>query len=124
MTLIENSDNLTSEDAVIPTAGTAPAIFTEGRALVGLQMPASWTAAKIGFEVSIDGATFCTVKDNGGAVVQATVAASDYCAAPTATTPVYGPWIKIKSVDASNAAVVQGAARTVKLLFRRLSGGR
>lgn len=123
MTPVENTENLFREDVVIANGGNvAPAIATEGRALIGVQMPAGWDAAKLGFEVSLDGSTFRTVYDNAGALLQATAAAAEYIAFPL-DSAVFGPWLKIKSVSAANAAVNQTANRTLTLLFRRLFGG-
>jgi hypothetical protein len=123
MNHVDNCENLYREDVIIPSgSNVAPVFLTEGRALVGVEMPGTWTAAKLGFEVSIDGATFRTVYDNAGNLLQATVAASEYIAFPL-DSAIFGPFLKVKSVDATNVAVNQAADRTLKLVFRRLFGG-
>lgn len=60
------------------SAGTAlsPALRTGGKRLVGIVMPASWTAAGLTFQMSADdGATFVEVQDGTGTALQLTVSA-------------------------------------------------
>jgi hypothetical protein len=126
MTPVENCENLYREDVVIPAGGSeAPPILTEGRAIVAIEMPGTWTAAKVGFEVSVDGATFCTAYDNAGGLLEASAAASRHIAFPL-DSALYGPFLKVKSTAPAGTGVaeVQAADRTLKLLFRRLFGGR
>lgn len=122
---VQNCDNLYSAQVTIPAGGSeAPPISTEGRALVGIQMPGVWTAAKIGIEASVDGATFQTAKDNAGALLEASAAASIFIAFPL-DSAVFAPFVKVKSTAPAGTGVaeVQAAARTLTLVFRRLFGG-
>lgn len=120
---LDNCENLWSEDVVIPSGGNvAPAVMTQGHALVGILMPAAWTAAVLGFEASIDNITYATVEDAFGVYVQSAAAASIFIALP-APSAVYAPFLKLKSVDATNVAVNQAADRTLRLIFRRYLGG-
>jgi hypothetical protein len=121
MNNVPNTQNLFTVDVTIANGGSAaPPELTEGYALVGIEMPAAWTAAALGFEVSIDGATFYTAYDNAGNLLQATVAASRHIVFPL-DSAIYGPFLKVKSVGAgTDVAANQGAARTLRLVFRRL----
>lgn len=107
---------------VTAATGLAEAVNTQGQALVGILMPAAWTAAKMGYDVSLDGVTFRTAYDNGGNFEQSTVQASAFISIPQSDT-VFAPYIRCKSVDATNVAVAQGADRALTLVFRRYLGG-
>lgn len=122
MTPVEFTQNLFSEQVTIPSAGSSVTLATEGYALVGVQMPTAWTAANLGFEISLNATLFQTAYDNSGALLQSVVAASKYVAFPSDQS-LFGPYLKVKSVDASNVAVVQAADRVLTLVFRRLFGG-
>lgn len=123
MTPVENTENLFSEQVTIATGTNAASLPTEGRALVGVQMPSAWTAANLGFEVSFDGgATWVTAYDNTGNLLQAVVSTSRYVAFPV-DSAIFAPLLKVKSVTAANVATNQGGARTLTLVFRRLFGG-
>jgi hypothetical protein len=119
----DGCENLWQQDVVIASGGSvASGLDTSGRAIVGIQMPSGWTAAKLGFEVSLDGVTWQTAYDNGGNLEQATVDASRFICIPL-TDAIFAPFVRLKSVDASNVAVVQSAARTLTLILRRYLGG-
>lgn len=122
---VDFCENLYKETVVIPAGGSAcEPIFTEGRALVGIQMPGVWTAAKIGFEASVDGSTFQTAKDNTGALLESSAAASVFIAFPV-DSAIFAPFLKVKSTAPAGTGVaeVQAADRTLTLIFRRLFGG-
>lgn len=124
MTPVSYCENLYAEQVTIPNgASVAPGILTEGRALVGVLMPAAWTAANLGFEASFDGATFGTVYTASGTLSQTVVTADDFIAFPAADA-IFAPYLKVKSVDNANVAVNQTADRTLTLLFKALFGGR
>ena len=121
--VFDNCENLWGMSVTIAAAtGLAEAVNTQGHALVGILMPAAWTAAKLGYDVSLDGVTYRTAYDNGGNLEQTTVELSAYIAIPQSDT-VFAPMIRVKSVDASNVAVAQSADRALTLVFRRYLGG-
>lgn len=116
-------ENLWAEQITIQAGGSvAEAVFTQGHALVGILMPAAWTAALLGYEVSVDNVTYRTAWDNGSNLSQTKVQAGSYISIPMSDT-VFAPYIRVKSVDGTNTAVNQVAAATLILLFRRYLGG-
>lgn len=91
-----------------------------GMNLVGILMPASWTAAGLTFQASPDGSTYGNVFDVTGTEVA--VASSGAVAAQYVVIPAGGldgcAFVKVRS-GTSGSAVNQGAARTVTLIARR-----
>lgn len=119
----DNCDNLFHEDVTIAASGgVGTAFFTQGAAIVGILMPSAWTAAKIGYDVSVDGINWVTAYDGGGGYEQTTAEASAFICIPLSDA-IFAPFIRLKSVDASNVAVNQGAARTLTLVTKRYLGG-
>lgn len=95
---------------------TAP----QGMALVGIQMPAAWTAADLGYEASWDNNVFFPVYSGGGIASTTPAAASTFIAFPTADA-IFAPFIKVTSVAAGTVTPTnQGADRVLYLIFRRL----
>lgn len=85
-----------------------------GRVLVGIEMPAAWTAASITFQASFDGTNFFDVYDNLGVEVGATAVASRFIAMnPTA---LYGiKYIRVRS-GTTASPVNQAAERVINLI--------
>ncbi len=112
-------NNLSIQKCTISTAGMSEAVAVQGKALVGLIMPAAWTAASIQFYASIDGSAFQVVKDTTTASFMQTIpAADDWIVFPLADA-LFASYIKLASVTAGGVTpVVQGAAREIKLIFR------
>ena len=97
------------------------ATITRGFALVGIEMPAAWTAATITLQVATAtgaSATFNNVYDTAGELALSQPAASRFLALP-ATLLLGAVQVKVRS-GTSGAAVNQGAARDVKLVFREV----
>jgi len=113
--------NLWLQKVTIPAgASKSELLNTQGRGLVGIYMPAAWTAAAIGYEACWDGNPNDTeVVYDAGANIQTTpVDALHYVAFPM-TSVAFIPYIKICSVTISTAtAVNQAAAREIILVFR------
>lgn len=91
-----------------------------GYLLVGLSMPAAWTAADIAFEVGDGDGTYRDAYDFDGNIIAATVAANRYIA--------FGDMafqgvrrVKVKSVTTADNTVeqAQGAERIIRLHMRR-----
>lgn len=98
--------------------------------LIGIEMPAAWTAAAISFKGTFrnDGAsgatlteTFVPVVDQAGAEVTVTAAAATYIALSQDKTAQMRAMGRVKLVSGTNASpVAQGAARTVRLILAQL----
>lgn len=83
-----------------------------GMHIVGIAMPAAWTAASLGFDVSFDDAgTWLQVRDSNGLLIALTVNASEYIALPPALLPTIG-------LMRLRASVAQGAARSIRVVHR------
>lgn len=106
-------------DVIIPiSTALSNAIQIAHTDIVGFYMPAAWTAADIGFQVSDDNVTFFAVSDQAGALISIPVAASDFITLPDSF--IQGNrWIRLWSQTAG-VGVNQAAARTIKLVKRQL----
>jgi len=107
-------------DAVIAintdTSGTIDARY---RQILGLQMPAAWTAAGLYFEGSHDGTTFVNIF-HGAAEYELNAAAGAAASSGISLDPeVFAPWPYVRIVSGAVALKVdQLAARTIKVLTR------
>jgi hypothetical protein len=81
--------------------------------LVGIVMPAAWTAADITLEGSVDDTTFNAINAKNGTTYTITAAASQFIAIPVADSFPFPRYLKL----ASSAA--QLADRTLTLLIKR-----
>lgn len=79
-------------------------------------MPAAWTAASIGFQVSGDNSTYYPLYDEGGTLVEMTVAVDKGYQIPAEV--FCSKWVKLWS-ETSGSGVNQGAARTLKLILKK-----
>jgi hypothetical protein len=87
------------------------------RQVCSLVMPASWTAAPLSFQASLNGTDFFNIVDSDGAeVLFPAVAASQFIPVPIGAFGV-APFLRLRS-GTSAAAVNQGADRTITLLAR------
>ncbi len=125
--LDNNPENLTAYKVTIKSgASLSDGVYTQGHALVGIQMPASWTAASLGYEVSVDDLTYQTGYDTSGNLEQTIVIAGCFVCVPLSDA-IFAPYFKIRSVAAANPPVTtpvnQDADRTLILLFKRYLGG-
>src|SRR5262245_44501182 len=86
---IQGADTLRAYIVTIPAAGSASEMFcAQGQAIVGLIMPATWTAADIAYKACVTGrdADLQQVYDNTGQPEKTTVAAARFIAIPTSDT--------------------------------------
>jgi hypothetical protein len=91
-------------------------IDLKGLSLVGLLMPAAWTAATMTLVMSHDAATSYNVFDGDGTEVELTVSAGQYIKlSPSDFAGIH--FLKLRSGTAS-APVNQGAARSIILAAR------
>lgn len=117
----DSCDNLNHYDATIAiNASASTALFTAGAAVVGILMSAAWTAAKLGVEVSLDGARWVTAKNV--TLEQASAEADIFIPIPIGDA-IFTPFIRLKSVDAAGAAVNQAAERVLTVVTKRYLGG-
>lgn len=106
------------EVTIASSGSITSAIDTKGRTLVGIFMPASWTAASITFQAAItaDG-TYVDVYDTAGSELSVTADAGLYL--PIDPINFWGlTHIKVRS-GTSGSAVSQGAERTLTLMLAK-----
>jgi hypothetical protein len=123
--IFDNCENLWGETVtVLAAASVSEGVPTAGRALVGVSMPAAWTAANLGFSVSLDGINWQVATDNGGNLEKAVVSGGKAIAFPSADALKF-PFLRILSTNTNGdgSAVVQAADRVLTLLFARFLGG-
>jgi len=108
-------------DAAISNGGSLSAAveLTEGQ-LVGVLMPAAWTAAALSFDGSHDGSTYAPVYGADGEVKIASTHISTSERRLFWLDPINFLGVKAVKVRSglNGAVVAQGAARTVTLLMR------
>lgn len=105
--------------AVAIANGTALSdiVDLKGYSLVGIQMPAAWTAADLTFQASADGTTFENLHvDTSDTEYTVQAAASRYIAIPLATT-ISVRFLKVRSGTPA-VPVNQGADRVLRLIAR------
>jgi len=80
-------------------------------------MPAAWTAANIGFQVSdAEEGTFVPLYDADAAIVEVAAEASKAFTCPA---ELFGcAWVKLWSQDGAGSDENQGGARSIKLLLK------
>jgi len=103
--------------ATISASGTiSPAVDIENTCLVGIIMPAAWTAAPITFQASTDGVAFANAYDNNGMEITVQAAASRYIVVPPLTlVGVVSLYVR----SGPNATpVTQAAQATLTLVLR------
>lgn len=113
-------NDITVVDAVIANGeSTSGAISTAQRQIVGLQMPAAWTAAALTFVGSHDGTTYVPIHHAGA---EYTILAAGGAAASLGVSlakEAFAPWpyVKIRS-GVIGTYVNQLAERTIKVLTK------
>lgn len=111
---------LTTATIAINTSLSGAVDLGAGQSLVGIQVPAAWTAAPISLQVSADGVTYTPLYNSSGALVQqATPAVSCGYNLPAAEMMGWR-YIKIQS-GVPGTTVNQLAARTIGLVARSLA---
>lgn len=101
--------------------GASEIIPTQGKAIVGLIMPSSWTAAAIQYYSCLNGNAreLKAIKDASTSVyLQTDVAADDWVVFPMSDA-FFGSYLQLRSVTAASLTpVVQGADREIILVLR------
>lgn len=117
--------NLFVAKVTISTAadGASEVLNVGAKAIVGLIMPASWTAAALQWygALTMNANDLKALKDTTtGNLMQTLVAADDWIVFPLADA-YFGPYVQLRSVTAGGVVpVVQGASREILLLMRNL----
>lgn len=120
---LENFPPIAASTTVTIAQGAAlsGAVDLYGCSLVGIQMPATWTAASLSFDVSIDGTTYTALY-----TVSSALAATEYAITSPAASygisldpAIFAGWrfLKVRSGTAA-ATVNQAAARVITLIVR------
>ena len=92
-------------------AALSEAFNFSGYSWMQIQMPAAWTAASLGFQVSSAlGGTYVPLYDASGNLVEVAVAVDQAFAVPSTITSA--SWVKLWS-ETGGSGVNQGAARTI-----------
>jgi hypothetical protein len=115
--------NLRAVSLTIASGASASEMFaTQGDAILGLIMPAAWTAADIAYKSCISGNTrdLQQVYDAGGSPEKCVVSAGVNVAFPQGDV-IFAPFLQLISVSTADdtTAVTQGGARTVIVLLGR-----
>lgn len=97
-------------------ASLSAAVDLAGCSLVGIHMPAAWTAAGLTFQASEDGSSFDNLYDGGGTEKSLTVAASRYVLLPP------DDWVSVRYLKVrsgtSGVPVNQTGGATLILVVR------
>ncbi len=114
--------NLFGLEVTIPNGAALSEVFAvQGLAIVGLFMPAAWTAAAIGFKIGNNNraADCVSVYGAGGdPMTTGVLTAATYVAFP-ASDAIFGPFMQIASVTTLTVTGVnQGADRVLLLVVR------
>ena len=101
---------------ILNGAALSSAVPLGEKTIVGLVMPAAWTAAAVTFQVAVDDTTWNELQDGAGNAVSFTVAASQFIQIDPAK------WrgvtaVKVRS-GTSGAPVNQGQQSVVQLVTR------
>lgn len=99
---------------VIPNDGAWPC--------VAIDMPAAWTTASLKIRAGDLASALTDCTDSSDTLVKTAVTAGVRRLSPFAS-PVFGAFLQLGSIDASNVAVNQGADRVFYLHFRKTTLG-
>ena len=115
-------ENMSAQEVTIAASASASEIIaTQGRLLVGIFMPAAWTAADIAFKVGVNQREG-DMKNIGASAITTPAIAAVFIAFPSPETLLV-PFIQLVSVTAgTTTGVPQAAERKFVLLFRSATG--
>lgn len=116
-------ENLKAHQVTFAAGASVTEIFpTQGYAIIGLEIPSTWTAAAIGYKSCISGnpSKLMQVDDNGANPEKTKVTAGHNTAIPQSDT-IFAPFMQLVSVDPTDGTtpVNQVSAVTVTMLLRR-----
>jgi hypothetical protein len=101
-------------DTIANGASLGSGVNLNDQHLVGIVMPAAWTAAALTFSGSLDNSTWFDIYDNNGVELTVQAAASRFIAIPAGLLPPL-PYLRVRS-GTSGTPVNQAGARI--LTFR------
>ena len=96
-------------------AAESDAVRAHGFTFFYVHMPAAWTAASLGFEVSHDGVTYAPLYDADGNLVEITPAVDKAYVLPAEVAAAH--YLKLWS-QTSGSGVNQAAAREIELVMK------
>lgn len=102
-------------------ASLSAAVYISRANLVGIIMPAAWTAAALTFQASIDGDTYFDLYDQAGNEVNIPTAASRFVGGLDALNFGCFNYLKVRS-GTTGVPVNQGASRDLTLVLRNATG--
>jgi hypothetical protein len=108
----------TKQVTITASEALSTAVELGGGRLVGIIMPAVWTAASITLQGSVDGSTYYDVFDKAGARVTLVAVATNYVTF-TIENGYFLPFIKLRSCAVGDATtdVNQAATRVLTLII-------
>ena len=104
-------------------ASLSDGILFEGSVLVGIRMPATWDAANLTFQGSMNDEDYLNIHDSAGNEEEFTVAAASTHISIEASDTASWRWIKVRS-GTSGTPVNQDTGadpRLIELIVRRIS---
>ena len=113
-------------EVTIPAFGhhSTPVRLEPTDLLVGVWMPASWTPASLGFDVTLDGTEFQPAKavsrDGNYGFVGLTVEAGRYIVVDPMKIPGIR-WFRFRSMDSNGNDVAQSDTRAIKVIAARIA---
>jgi hypothetical protein len=113
-------DNLRAISLTILSGTAVTEMFaTQGWAVLGVIIPAAWTAAVIGQKICLTGNAADLVPVINGSYEQtATITAASFVPIPWSDT-AFAPFMALTSIDTTGAAVNQGADRSLIVILRK-----
>jgi hypothetical protein len=107
--------------ALIPNgAALSNAVMLGSGVLVGIEIPAAWTAASLTYQVSVDGVTWAELYDDAGNEVTTLVPGVSTMISVTSALFATAKFIKVRS-GTSATPVNQGQAVALILFTRKVS---
>jgi len=104
--------------AIAASANLSEAVLVDGAAIVGIVMPATWTAANLTFQVSVDGTTYNNLYDQFGTEVNVPASTSRYIQTNPADFEGF-VYIKVRS-GTSGTPVTQAAQALLTLAVEEI----
>lgn len=97
-------------------ASLSAAVNIQGKVIVGIQIPASWSAANLSFQAAYDGATFVEVYDGAGNAISVVVAAASTFILIDPSLWAGVKWLKVRS--GTSGSPVNQTVNPIQLIVR------
>ena len=113
----EQAQNRNEQTATIANgASLSDAVYVHGEVLVGIRMPATWDAANLTFQVSMDDVTYLDAYSPAGAEHVVTVAAASTHIWVDPSNFAGYRWLKVRS-GTTGTPVVQDTGEDARLII-------